>query len=292
VALLALRVPENAPGDLFVDSSCIACDTCRRLAPGIFAGAEDERSFVIRQPASEAERRRALLALVSCPTASIGSVSHRGVAEASRALPEEVAPGVLSCGYAAEASFGASAWLLRRPEGNVLVDSPRAARPLLDRLRALGGVRTMFLTHRDDVADHERFREALGCERVLHEGDLARGTADVELVLEGDAPVRLADDLLAIPVPGHTRGSAALLWKDEVLFTGDHLWADAEGRLGASRAVCWWSWDAQLRSLERLLDHRFAWVFPGHGRPARRGSAEEMRRDLADLLAQLRRQGP
>lgn len=26
----------------------------------------------------------------------------------------------------------------------------------------------MFLTHRDDVADHARWAEALGCARVLH----------------------------------------------------------------------------------------------------------------------------
>ena len=95
------RLPTNVPGDLFVDSSCIACDTCRRLAPGIFGSGEGRRSFVARQPDGEEERRRALLALVSCPTASIGSASHRGVAEASRALPEEIAPGVLDCGYAA-----------------------------------------------------------------------------------------------------------------------------------------------------------------------------------------------
>lgn len=287
MALLAHRVPEDAPGDLFVDTSCIGCDTCRRLAPGIFGGGASGRSFVARQPQGEEERRRALLALVSCPTASIGSASHQGVAEASRALPEEVAPGVLDCGYAAESSYGASAWLLRRPEGNVLVDSPRAARPLLERLRAMGGVRTMFLTHRDDVADHERFREALGCERVLHEADLARGTADVEWVLEGGEPVALDHDLLAIPVPGHTRGSAALLWKHTYLFTGDHLWADPEGRLEASRSVCWWSWEAQLRSLERLLSFEFSWVLPGHGRPTRRESPEAMRRDLADLVERL-----
>ena len=41
-------------------------------------------------------------------------------------------------------------------------------------------------------------------------------------------PVRLADDLLAVPVPGHTRGSTALLASETYLFTGDHLWWDEE----------------------------------------------------------------
>ncbi len=288
MARLADRVPENVPGDLFVDSSCIACDTCRRIAPGVYGGGEDDRSFVARQPAGEADRRRALMALVSCPTASIGTISKADVAAAARALPEEIAPGLYQCGYAAESSFGAASWLLLRPEGNVLVDSPRAAGPLLERLRALGGVRFMFLTHRDDVADHHRFREALGCERILHARDAGRATAGVERRIEGDAPVPLAHDLLVIPVPGHTPGSAALLWKETYLFTGDHLWGDADGRLGASRSVCWWDWGQQIRSMERLLDFHFQWVLPGHGRPARRETAEEMRRDVAALVATMK----
>jgi hypothetical protein len=28
VARLTDRVPQNVPGDFFVDASCIACDTC------------------------------------------------------------------------------------------------------------------------------------------------------------------------------------------------------------------------------------------------------------------------
>jgi hypothetical protein len=35
------RVPENAPGHFFVDSTCIDCDTCRQLAPQVFGEAAD-----------------------------------------------------------------------------------------------------------------------------------------------------------------------------------------------------------------------------------------------------------
>jgi glyoxylase-like metal-dependent hydrolase (beta-lactamase superfamily II)/ferredoxin len=287
VALSSRALPGNVPGDLFVDDACIACDTCRRLAPGVYGGDEDDHAFVASQPAAPAERRRALLALVSCPVAAIGSRSKRGVAEASAALPVEIAPGVLDCGYAAESSFGAASWLVLRPEGNVLVDSPRFARPLLARLRALGGVRFMFLTHRDDVADHARWREALGCERILHARDVTGRTAGVERRLEGDEPVALAPDLLAVPVPGHTPGSTALLVRDTYLFTGDHLWGDASGRLGASRSVCWFDWTAQTRSMERLAGLEFEWVLPGHGRPWRAPSAEAARRAVRALAASM-----
>jgi glyoxylase-like metal-dependent hydrolase (beta-lactamase superfamily II)/ferredoxin len=288
VARLSRAVPDNAPGDLFVDDTCIACDTCRALAPLTYGGEEDDRAFVARQPAAAEERRRALLALVSCPVAAIGSRSKDGVAEAARALPEELAPGVLRCGYAAESSFGAASWLLLRPDGNVLVDSPRFAAPLLERIRALGGARLMFLTHRDDVADHARWRAALGCDRVLHARDVGPGTRDVERPLEGDGPTPLGAGLVAIPVPGHTRGSTALLADDTDLFTGDHLWGDAAGRLGASASVCWWDWDAQLASLERLAEWTFTWVLPGHGRPWRAPTPQAARNALRALVAALR----
>lgn len=275
--------PENVPGDLFVDDACIACDTCRAFAPEIFAGDEEERAYVGRQPGDAGERRRALLALVACPVAAIGSRSKEGVAEAARAFPDPFAPGVLRCGYAAEASFGAASWLVLRPDGNVLVDSPRFAAPLRESIEALGGARLMFLTHRDDVADHARWRDALGCERVLHARDVSHATRGVERTLEGDEPVPLGPGLLAVPVPGHTAGSTALLVDETYLFTGDHLWADAEGQLGASRDVCWHSWAAQAASMERLARLRFEWVLPGHGRPWRAPSAGAAAAEVAAL---------
>ena len=105
-------------------------------------------------------------------------------------------------------------------------------------------------------------------------------------VLRGDDPVPLAPDLLAIPVPGHTAGSAALLFRDEVLFTGDHLWGDGP-TLDASRDVCWHSWSEQIRSVERLLAHRFSAVCPGH-EPVWRGRPEDARRELRSCLARMR----
>src|SRR5438876_499354 len=81
----------------------------------------------------------------------------------------------------------------------------------------LGGLRTVFLARRDDVADHAVFRREFGCDRVLHRADMSPATADIERPIEGDSPVALAPDLLAIPVPGHTAGSTALLYDQTFL---------------------------------------------------------------------------
>jgi len=146
----------------------------------------------------------------------------------------------------------------------------------------------MFLTHRDDVADHRAWRARFGCERVLHRSDATAGTRDVERLLEGSEPMRLAADLLAIPVPGHTRGSHALLVDETYLFTGDHLWAnDDESGLEAGPDVCWYSWTEQRRSVARLAEHRFTWVLPGHGRKFRAESVEAMRQEILRVAAKM-----
>lgn len=287
MARLSDRLPENAPGEYYVDASCIDCAVCREVAPGVFTSADSatDQSYVHRQPGDAAERLRAAMALVACPTSSIGTTRKVDLSAAVRAFPERVEDEVYFCGYASEKSFGAQSYLVIRPEGNVLVDSPRYTPALADRIEELGGVALMFLTHRDDVADHERFRARFGCERVLHARDVGAGTRAVERRLEGDEPVALGTDLLAIPVPGHTRGSTCLLYRERFLFTGDHLWADEDGlRLEASRSVCWYSWAEQRRSMERLLAHRFLWVLPGHGRRHRAESFEAASRALRRLV--------
>lgn len=293
MALAAERLPENVPGAFFVDSSCIDCGACRIVAPGHFRRGRAGLSVVHRQPETEAERTRALMALVACPTSSIGTEPKLDAGPGVAAFPEllDAEAEVYFCGFTAESSFGATSYLVRRAEGNVLVDSPRAAGPLLRRLEEMGGVRWMFLTHRDDVADHRRFRERFGCERILHAWDVTAGTRDVERRLEGDEPERLAADLLAVPVPGHTAGSSVLLYRERFLFTGDHLMAAEDGsRLVAGRDVCWYSWPEQIRSMERLLDLRFEWVLPGHGGRYRGASWAAMRKELEALLGRMRRQ--
>src|SRR5215470_10562894 len=235
MARLAERLPDNAPGEFYVDRSCIDCDTCRRVAPSVFAES-DGASVVHTQPETEADRLRALMALVACPTASIGTVSKTDANPGVRAFPERVAENVSFCGFTAESSFGAWSWLVERPEGNVLVDSPRAAGPLLKAIEERGGVSTLFLTHRDDVADHEALRKRFGCERVMHEDDVTAKTAGIERRLSGRDPGALAEDLLVIPTPRDTRGHAVLLHRNKFLFTGDHLaWSRRRGHLVAFR---------------------------------------------------------
>ena len=268
MANIALRLSENVPGDFFVDSTCIDCDACRQIAPRIFSEA-GEFSIVHRQPEDATDTKRALMALVACPTGSIGTTAHHDVHLGMDAFPELLAKNVYYCGFNAESSFGAWSYLIARPEsegGNVLIDSPRFATQLIKKIEALGGVRTMFLTHKDDVADHQRFADKFGCQRIMHTDDGAQRLG-IEQVIRGDEAVQIDRDLRAIPVPGHTRGHMVLLYRNRFLFTGDHLaWSPNRNSLIAFRSACWYSWEAQTKSMEKLRNYNFEWVLPGHGR--------------------------
>ena len=268
MANVALRLPENVPGDFFVDSTCIDCDACRQIAPEIFTE-DGEYSIVQHQPKTGEEVRRAMMALVACPTASIGSTKHHDAHLGIDAFPTLITENVYFCGFTAESSFGAWSYLVVRPEnegGNVLIDSPRFATQLVKKIDSIGGVRTMFLTHKDDVADHRRFAERFDCLRVMHADDGA-GRLGIEQVIHGSEAVQLDDELVTIPVPGHTRGSSVLLYRNKFLFTGDHLaWSPNRQTLTAFRSACWYSWTEQIKSMKKLLDYSFEWVLPGHGR--------------------------
>ncbi len=267
MAHLKQRRPENVSGDFYVDDSCIDCDTCRWMAPAVFTQAGDQ-SAVYQQPINEADRLQAMQALLSCPTASIGTVEKPAdVKTVQQSLPIALTANVYHCGYHAESSFGAASYFIQRPEGNVLVDSPRFAPPLVKQLEVMGGIRYLYLTHRDDVADHEAFRQHFGCDRILHKDDITTSTRNVEIQLSGIQPVQLAADLLIIPVPGHTKGHTVLLYDQTVLFSGDHLaWSNDRGHLIAFRSACWYSWTELTKSMQRLADYPFEWVLPGHGR--------------------------
>jgi glyoxylase-like metal-dependent hydrolase (beta-lactamase superfamily II)/ferredoxin len=268
MANIARRLPENIAGDFYVDDTCIDCDACRQIAPTVFRDHGDQSS-VYHQPETEEEIKAALMSLVACPTGSIGTTRKHNARIGVEAFPTLISENIYFCGFTSESSFGAWSYLVVRPEdegGNILVDSPRFNRQLVKKIEDAGGVRTIFLTHRDDIADHAAFAKRFDAERIMHADDGAARDG-IERIIEGEQAVSLDDDLTIIPVPGHTRGHMVLLYKNKFLFTGDHLaWSPVRETLTAFRSACWYSWTELTRSMEKLLDYDFEWVLPGHGR--------------------------
>jgi glyoxylase-like metal-dependent hydrolase (beta-lactamase superfamily II)/ferredoxin len=280
------KVPENVPGNFFVDSTCIDCDACRQIAPAVF-GEAAETSFVKAQPVSSADRRQALRALLSCPTGSIGCLGDDDPKAVMKDFPLVVEEPVYYCGYNSPKSYGGNSYFIRHAAGNWLIDSPKFVTPLIRQLEALGGIAHIFLTHRDDVADAQRYAEHFGSRRIIHREELA-SQPGAEVVLQGEGPWPLAPDFLAIPTPGHTRGHCVLLYRARFLFTGDHLDWDRDGReLSASEDYCWYSWPQQAESMARLATYHFEWVLPGHGQRVYL-PADQMRQQMQRLVRSMR----
>ncbi|MGE5735851.1 MAG: 4Fe-4S domain-containing protein, partial [Acidobacteriota bacterium] len=152
MADLKKRLPANVPGEFYVDSTCIDCDACRQLASSVFAE-EDGYSAVTHQPTTAVETRAAQRALLACPTGSIGTLTKNSIADVVSDYPLLLENNVYYCGFNSPKSFGGNSYFVQHPDGNWLIDSPRFTQPLLSALEKLGGLRYIFLTHRDDVAD-------------------------------------------------------------------------------------------------------------------------------------------
>ncbi len=264
---MVTRHRANAEGDWYVGTNCIDCTAARTVAPGLIV-AKGGQSVFARQPRTPAELKMAWRARVLCPTASVRTESKLDMPPGL--FPEKMTEGIYRLGYNARSSSGAHSFLIRRTEndgrgGNAMVDSPRWTKAVVDKIAQWGGLCDILLTHRDDVADAARYAKHFGAKVWVHEWDRAAAPF-AGCLLKGRAPAAITDDLTAIPVPGHTKGSVMFLYAGRFLFTGDSLaWSFEAGDLIAWREFCWWSWPEQTRSLMRLLDYDFEWVFAGHG---------------------------
>ncbi len=265
MADLKKKLPGNVAGDFYVDSTCINCDTCRKFAPHTFQD-EGNTSIVAVQPRSPEEVLQALQALIACPVHAIGSLSQKAGREVLDSFPVPITDEVFVNGFNAESSYGSDSYFIRSAAGNGLIDSPRFTPVLVRKFREMGGLSWIFLTHRDDVADADKYAKEFGARRMIHAYDQA-AQKDAEIVLEGTDD-KVIGDARIIFTPGHTRGHCVLLWKGRYLFTGDHLpWDDDEKALRPFRDACWYSWKEQIESVRKLAAYPgVEWVLPGHGR--------------------------
>lgn len=288
MARLDQQHPLDATGDWFVDTRCIACDVARQWAPGLIEADDAGLSYVARQPRSDEEQAAMWRAAEACPTRSIG---HRALRRpATPAFPFELTSGVFALGHNDRDSFGAHSYLVVRSGVNLLVDAPRYLQSLARQVDGLGGIDHVLLSHRDDVADAERWAERYGARVWIHADDAAAAPFATDVVAGLDR-VEVATGATLVPVPGHTRGSVAFHVDDRWLFTGDTLhWHRRRRRLDVFSGQTWYWWERLADSMDVLAQLRVDWVFPGHG-VWRHVGFDTYAAEMAELGPSMRRVG-
>jgi glyoxylase-like metal-dependent hydrolase (beta-lactamase superfamily II) len=332
----------NDWGTLFVTRKCCGAAACRNFAPellgevtpsqplhpdeargpAVLPGSFEEGSFtgVLRQPQNKADLEAARTAVASCPFGAIELKPNRArvrpgeLGSPWKSFPRRIEDNVWALGHPSQKNFGALSYFIELEGGGVLIDPPKPSAELFRWLADHGGVRALFLTHRDHTHHHAEIAARFpGCRRIIGAADVnlratpyMEATGDVEIKLgDGPAPMSLegapipehalaSTEIAVLPQPGHTPGSLCLLYRGRFLFTGDHLSHSRRlDRIVALRLQCWEDWERQTRSVRRLAawaeaGHlRFAWVLPGHGEWHRikgdgspEATAEALRRGL------------
>jgi glyoxylase-like metal-dependent hydrolase (beta-lactamase superfamily II) len=302
-------------GQLYVTRRCCGAATCRNYAPellgevapgtgsstAIMAGSHDEGAFtgVLRQPRSRNDYLAARAAAAGCGFGAIRLTKPARKTSTSvpaggpwAEWPRKLEDNVWALGQPSTKNYGAMAYFIELPSGGLLVDMPKPSDQVFRWLEEHGGVRWLFLTHKDHVQHHAEYAARFpGCRRIIGRADVnkrqsafADATSAVEIQIASDpgpttlegAP--LANDALTdaefavLPQPGHTPGTMCLLYRGKYLFTGDHLaYSNVRGHVIAHRLQCWESWQRQTDSVSRLRDLatagqlRFSWLLPGHG---------------------------
>ena len=283
----AARNPEGAEGDWFIDRRCIDCAASRHVAPGLIVRRGDYSVFA-RQPGTPEEVHQAWLAAELCPTRSIRTESH--LRPPPGVYPHPLAEGVYLCGHNHRSSFGAHSYFVTRPTGNLLFDAPTFTRKLVAPFESMGGISTILLSHRDDVADALKWAQHFGADTCIHRDDRSAAPF-ATIILDGkspDEPTGLGTGLTAIPVPGHTKGSVVYQLDEIYLFTGDSLtWSYEQDAMRAFRDACWYSWSAQKHSLIGLAEFRFNQHFSGHGPWSPWRERDDMQRLLLELTERM-----
>lgn len=273
----------------YVDDRCTNCDVARQLAPGLIGVAEG-RSRVLRQPRNAAEQALMDTAAYACHTRSIRRGGRR-LEPGRDPFPLRLDGDVYLCGHNSTRTAGANSYLLRRPLGSVLIDTPRWSESLAARYEALGPVTDVLLTHRDHAAHGRRYADRFGARLWIHEGDLD-AAPDADRVLQGTGPVLVAESVVALPLPGHTQGSVLYLADDRYCFSGDSFyWSRTTADIEVAQSVTWYSIEALAASLARVAGQlRFSWLLPGHGGRMELPEAEMARRlrGLAERTRALR----
>lgn len=150
----------------------------------------------------------------------------------------------------------------------LLVDAANDGEVLIELIRAHGNIEAIFTTHwhPDHWIALEEVVKATGLPTVTGRIDAESIQVRIDRLVDGGEIIEIGDlRLEAIHLKGHTDGSIALFFDDDVthLFTGDSLFPGGVGKTQTPD-----DFDSLIHDVETKLYNRFndsTVVYPGHG---------------------------
>jgi len=134
----------------------------------------------------------------------------------------EIAPGILTWhSYSARFGYDFNGFLVRRPDGNLVIDP---VEPTDDDLTAIAheGVGRIILTNRNHYRAAARVRERTGARVAVHPADAAFVRDKGVVVDDALAHFERVGPFVVVPAAGKSPGEIALHWPDKrILIVGD-----------------------------------------------------------------------
>jgi glyoxylase-like metal-dependent hydrolase (beta-lactamase superfamily II) len=188
------------------------------------------------------------------------------------------------------------AFLLRRPQGNLLVYSAATVADDAPAIEELGGVSRHYVNHWHEAAfgGADRVAGTLEIPLFCHESERPSMPEGVTVAGTFSGRHLDGDDFEVIPIPGHTSGATAYLWhsgQHRCLFTGDTVWLREDEWVAAVLESS--DRSAYIESLELIKELDFDVLVPWAataGEPFHAATDQaDTRRRIDAILARVRR---
>ena len=165
--------------------------------------------------------------------------------------PIEILPGIFAFPPNRD-TLGGTAYAIRSPAGNILIDSPAWNDVNQKFITDLGSVKYFAITHRGGIGAASTIATALDCETILQEQE-AYLLPQLK-VTTFQHKFDINDSIHIIWTSGHSPGSACIYYAGSggVLFTGRHLLPNQFGAAVPLRTAKTFHWKRQLRSVDEI----------------------------------------
>ena len=179
---------------------------------------------------------------------------------------------------------GANIYVIEEDKGIVIVDcgSEGSDEGIIDFIESLGStsddIRMIILTHAhpDHVGSLPELIDLTDAEVLIHKDEIAllerftllsRDKIPNLRLLGGGEMLDVLGGLSVIHAPGHTDGSIVLYKPKELIFTGDVVVVDKDGRIALPKPEYTKNQKEEINSAKKILTLDFEALLPGHGPP-------------------------